>query len=124
MGEILRCRDICPLVKGCADKITKDENFVVLFEKGVLENGELKGCVGVSVRLNPKHTTTFTGLTINEGSPACTHLISRHNFVLEQHFGMEASGVHKCKHLSPKLSDRCVTSYGKPVERSDTPPQS
>ena len=116
MTEILHCKDICPLVAGYADRITRGENCIS-FERDIfLEDKTLIGHVGVSVRLNPKYLAAFTGLTVDENSPACTHLIRRHNFVLEQYVGMESSGVHKCKYLNPKLPDRCVTSYSQPAE--------
>jgi hypothetical protein len=116
MAEILLCKDICPLVASCAGrKITRGEDSIS-FEKDVLKEEALIGYVGVSVRLNPKYAATFTGLTVDENSPACNQLTRKYSFVAEGYSGMKLSGIHKCRHLSPNLSDHCVDSYGQPAD--------
>jgi hypothetical protein len=113
MTEILLCENICPLVIGRANKIIR-EGDCVSFEKAILSEDKTPiGIVGASVRLNPKcATATFTGLKVDEDSPACNGSIRIYRRVCERDSrGTRLSSSHKCSHLDPKISGYCVTSF-------------
>jgi hypothetical protein len=120
MPEYL-CRKICPLAESCADKVIREGNRT-FFEKDVLRDGVVIGHISVSVRLKSNKTEHLvTPLVIDEKSVACTYLIGRLNFILEQgNEGMVLGGSFGCTYLKgSKLLDHWVNSYGKPTERSN-----